>query len=92
MTFPMVVGPGTITTLVVFLQQAQTPADHLVFALVVAAMLLAMLAVLYFAGSIGTHLSATLRVIMQRLMGMILLAISVDMLVAGLKALLPGLG
>ena len=92
MTFPMVVGPGTVTTLVVFVQEARTPADQAIYAAVVAAMLVLMLAVLWFAASIGTHLSQTLRVIVQRLMGMILLAIAVEMLVAGLRVLLPGLG
>jgi multiple antibiotic resistance protein len=91
MTFPMIVGPGTITTLVVFLQQAHGAADHIAFALIVAAMLALLFVVLYFASAIGAHLSATLRVIMQRLMGMILLAISVEMVLDGLTALLPGL-
>ena len=45
---------------------------------------------LFFARSIGGHLSARLRVIMSGLMGMILLAIAPDML-ATAKALLPGL-
>ena len=36
-------------------------------------------------------MSQTLRVIMTRLMGMVLAAISVEMMTAGLKALLPGL-
>ncbi len=92
MTFPMVVGPGTITTLVVFLQDVRTPGDYAIYAAVVAAVLVALLVVLYFAGAIGAHLSKTLRIIMQRLMGMILLAIAVEMLVDGLKALLPALG
>jgi multiple antibiotic resistance protein len=92
MTFPMVVGPGTITTLVVFEQEAATPADYAVYAAIVAVMLAALLVVLWFAAAIGTHLSKTLRVIMQRLMGMILLAIAVGMLMAGVRALLPGLG
>ena len=91
MTFPMVVGPGTITTLVVFLQETKTAADYAIYAAVVAAVLAALLVVLYFASTIGTHLSRTLRVIMQRLMGMILLAIAVGMLATGAKALLPGL-
>jgi hypothetical protein len=56
------------------------------------AAVLAMVGVtLYFAGNIGAHLSQTLRVIMVRVMGMILLAIAVEMLVGGLAKLLPGL-
>ncbi len=45
--------------------------------------------VLYFASDIGRVLSQTMRVITTRLMGMILLAISVEMIVAGLKGVLP---
>lgn len=92
LTFPMIVGPGTITTLLVFVPEARTPAAVAVFAAIVAAMLLILGIALFFAAGIGKHLSATLRVIMSRLMGMILLAIATGMLATGLKALLPGLG
>lgn len=91
MTFPMVVGPGTITALIVFLREATTDEARLVYAGVVLSVLLMQGVVLYFASAIGARLSATLRVIMSRLMGMILLAIAVGMLVAGLRALFPGL-
>jgi multiple antibiotic resistance protein len=59
---------------------------------VLAATLLLLAVTFYFAGAIGKRMSATLRVIMSRLMGMILLAIAIDMLATGVKALLPGLG
>lgn len=91
LTFPMVVGPGTITTVLVFAQQASTPTQNVAYALVVTAMLALLGLVLWFAPVIGMHLSATLRVIMSRLMGMILLAISVAMMAAGIRALFPGL-
>ncbi|MCB1498651.1 MAG: NAAT family transporter [Bauldia sp.] len=90
MTFPMIVGPGTITTLVVFIHQTKTVTDMLVYAGIVAAILAILGVVLYFSAAIGSRLSATLRVIVSRLMGMILLAIGVSMIAAGLKALLPG--
>ncbi len=91
LTFPIVVGPGTITTLLVFGQEVTTAADRIVFWLVTAAMVALLGVALFFAATIGQHLSATLRVIMSRLMGMILLAIAISMLAAGVKALLPGL-
>ena len=47
--------------------------------------------VLFFASFFGKALSDTMRVIMTRLMGMVLLAIAVEMIVAGAKAVLPGL-
>ncbi|MBI1219259.1 MAG: NAAT family transporter [Rhodobacteraceae bacterium] len=92
MTFPMLVGPGTITTLVVFLGQAQGTGQHLAFAVALAAVLATLGIVFWFGATLGHYLSATLRVIMGRLMGMILLAIAVGMVATGLKALLPGLG
>lgn len=91
LTFPMVIGPGTITTLLVFVQEVSTAAGYAVFAGVVLFMVALLGGVLYFAAAIGEHLSATLRVIISRLMGMILLAIAVGMFTGGLKALLPGL-
>ncbi|MEM8571159.1 MAG: MarC family protein [Pseudomonadota bacterium] len=91
MTFPIIVGPGGITTLIVFLQQAKTPADYISYAGVVTAVIALLGIVLYFSAAIGRRLSGTLRVIMQRLMGMILLAIAVSMMAAGLTALFPGL-
>ena len=47
--------------------------------------------VLHFSSTIGRHMSLTLRTIMTRLMGMILAAIAVGMLAAGLSQLFPGL-
>lgn len=91
MTFPIIVGPGTITTLIVFHGQIEDISTRTAFwtALGIALGLLAI--VLMFASQIGAYLSQSLRVIMTRLMGMILAAIAVDMITSGLKALLPGL-
>ncbi len=92
LTFPMTVGPGTITTLLVFRTEATSTAERFTFWIVLVAMLAILAVALFFAGAIGARLSNKLRVIMSKLMGMILLAIAVSMLAAGLKALLPGLG
>lgn len=91
MTFPMIVGPGTITTLIVFAGQAKDAAGWMAVVLALAIVLIAMAIVLWFAGAIGRHMSQTLRTIMTRLMGMILAAIAIEMIAAGAKALFPGL-
>jgi multiple antibiotic resistance protein len=91
MAFPMMVGPGTISALLVFVHQADSVADYAAYAVVVVIVLAMVGIVLHFAGAIGAHLSQTLRVIMTRIMGMILLAIAVQMVGAGLLELLPGL-
>ena len=92
MTFPMIVGPGTIATLVIYSAQVHGSEQMLGFASVLAAVLLCVYVVLFFASAFGKLLSARMRVIVTRLMGMVLAAIAVEMVFAGTKVLLPGLG
>ena len=91
MTFPMLVGPGTMTTLILFASRAKDTTDWIAYTGCVAVVLAMLGVVLFFAGNIGHVLSTTMRTIMTRIMGMILLAIAVGMITAGLSALLPGL-
>lgn len=91
MTFPMIVGPGTIATLIIYAGHAQGMEGMLWLIGIVGAIMLLLFAVLFFAAQIGKIMSQTLRTITTRLMGMILLAIAVDMIIAGLTKLLPGL-
>ncbi len=92
LTFPILVGPGTITTLILFAQQVKGAGDAVAYAVVFGGITALMALVFWFAPVLGQHLSATMRVIMSRLMGMILAAIAIGMIAAGLKMLLPGLG
>ena len=92
MTFPMIVGPGTIATLIIYSAQTKGMPQAIAFAAVLIAVLLALFIVLFFASAIGKLLSARMRVVMTRLMGMILAAIAVEMMFDGAKAMLPGLG
>lgn len=92
LAFPMIVGPGTITTLLIFVGQAKAPPAYVAVAVAAGIVLLALGVVLYFASTIGRYMSHTLRVITTRLMGMVLAAIAAGMITDGLKALLPGLG
>lgn len=91
LTFPMIVGPGTIATLIIYSDHAQGIAGMLSIVAIVGSIILLLFAVLFFAAQIGRIMSQTLRTITTRLMGMILLAIAVDMIIAGLTKLLPGL-
>ncbi|MBP7001344.1 MarC family protein [Amaricoccus sp.] len=91
LAFPMVVGPGSIATLLLFVQEARTPRDMIVYVAVVAFMIGLLAVALLSAAWIGRHLSDTLRVIMTRLMGLILLAIAIAMMAGGLRALFPAL-
>lgn len=91
MTFPMLVGPGTMTTLILYADKASSLTTGIVYAACVAAVVLSLAIAFFFAGDIGRFLSTTARTIMSRLMGMILIAIAVGMVSEGLKALWPGL-
>ncbi len=91
LTFPIIVGPGTLATLIIYGGGANSWVGQLEVLAVIGAILLLVFTVFFFAADIGKVLSNSLRAIMTRLMGMALLAIAVDMLVAGLRALLPGL-
>lgn len=91
LTFPILVGPGTITTLILYRQQASTPAELIAFITVFAGVVFSIGIVFSMAGKLEGYLSQTGRVIMTRLMGMILAAIAVEMITSGLVVLLPGL-
>ncbi|SLN46888.1 MarC family protein [Pseudooctadecabacter jejudonensis] len=91
-TFPMLVGPGTIATLIIYGGNASGVLDIAGIAAVVGMIILMLFVVMFFAASISKVMTDTMRVIMTRLMGMILLAIAVEMIVAGVKVVLPGLG
>lgn len=90
-TFPMVVGPGTIATLIIYAGHAKDISNLMLLGGLVGAILALLFVVLFFASNIGTHMSQTLRTILTRLMGMILLAIAVEMVVAGASAVFPAL-
>jgi len=92
LSFPMLVGPGTITTIILFTGEAKGAGDISALALVLLCNLTVLGLVLHFAATIGHMMSNTLKVVMIRLMGMILAAIAVDMIAGGIKVLLPGLG
>ncbi|WP_341365415.1 MarC family protein [Yoonia sp. BS5-3] len=87
LAFPIIVGPGTIATIIIYTGQS----DVLLVGGVVAGIILLLGLVFYFAAFFGKILSDTMRVIMTRLMGMILLAIAVEMVASGAKAVFPGL-
>ena len=89
--FPIIVGPGTIATLIIYAGKAKG-VEALISIGSVVGVVIAMLFSFFFASYFGKVLSDAMRVIMTRLMGMILLAISVEMIVYGATVVLPRLG
>jgi len=86
------VGPGTIATLIVLGQVAVAKGQEVDFALGLVAFLVVLTVALFAAPFIGHFLSPRVTAITQRLMGMILAAIAVQMMLAGLRTSFPVLG
>lgn len=92
LTIPLLVGPGTIATLIIFGHTAV--ADHQIAGLAagLAAFLVLLAACLFAAPYLGRYLSPKVTAIAQRLMGMILAAIAMQMIVASLQAAFKAIG
>ncbi len=91
LAFPILVGPGTITTLILYAHHVSKPVDAMIYSGVFLAVLFLLFITFWNASALAKRLSANARVIMSRFMGMILSAIAIGMIAEGLKVLLPGL-
>ncbi len=91
LAFPILVGPGTITTLILYAHRIKSPTEAIVYTCVFLAVVSLLLITFWNATALAKRLSDNARVIMSRFMGMILSAIAIGMIADGLKALLPGL-
>lgn len=85
LTTPLLVGPGTIATLSVFEHTAVEEDKITAFVAGLAAFLLLLGAALFSAPVIGRYLPPQVASVAKRLMGMILAAIAVNMMIAGLQ-------
>jgi len=87
LTIPLLVGPGTIATLIVFGHTAATDGKRMELMLGLGAFLAVLSAALLAAPVLGRYLSARATAVTKRLMGMILAAIAVEMMTTSLKAI-----
>jgi len=92
LTIPLLVGPGTIATLIVLGQSAFHAGRETALAVGILGFLVVLTLALLAAPFVGHYLSPKVTAITQRLMGMILAAIAMQMIVASLQAFFPGLG
>ena len=91
LAIPLLLGPGAIATMIVLGHSAYSSGKELAFALGLLVFLAVLSVSMLAAPWIGHHLSARSTAITQRLMGMILAAIAVDMMLTSLRASFPGL-
>lgn len=91
LAFPVMMGPGSLTTMILFAGQTKAMENWIGYFVAFGAVV-AIVAVIFTLGSrLSKYLAGSARVIMSRVMGLILAAIAVEMIFDGAKALLPGL-
>ncbi|WP_417670996.1 MarC family protein [Roseibium sp.] len=91
LTVPILLGPGTISTLIIFRGQAETLAKEVAYVVAAGASVTLLAITFLLAPQLASLFGQTATSVMSRLMGMILAAIAMEMMVTSLKALLPGL-
>lgn len=91
LAFPLMIGPGVLTTMILFAGQVKGLANWIGYFVDFTVVVLSVAVVFALGGKFSRHLSTTARVIMNRVMGLILAALAVQMIFDGVKVLLPGL-
>ncbi len=88
---PLLAGPGSISTVIVYSHEAKNLAELLALGMVIMFTGLIIWTVLRLAVPIGARLGTTGINIVGRLLGLILAAIAIEFMAAGLRALFPAL-
>ncbi|OSI18794.1 MarC family protein [Neisseria dentiae] len=91
LAIPMMIGPGGISTVIIYASAAKHYKDTL--SILAAGLIISLICyiVLMAAARVSKKLGDTGLTILNRIMGMLLAAVSVEIIVAGLKALFPQL-
>lgn len=91
LAIPMMIGPGGISTVIIYASAAKNYWD--IFSILAAGLIISLIcfAVLMTAISVSKWLGDTGLTILNRIMGMLLAAVSIEIIVAGVKVLFPQL-
>jgi multiple antibiotic resistance protein len=91
LAIPMIAGPGAMATVILYVEHARDIGGALAIAAVIVLMCMVLLVTLRAAGRLSSLLGPTGMSVLTRLMGMILAAIAVEMIAAGVAELFPQL-
>ena len=88
---PITIGPGGISTVIIYSSAAKNYSD--IALIIISGFLVSLICylILIVAGRISKRLGTTGLTILNRIMGMMLAAISVEIIIAGLKSIFPQL-
>lgn len=91
LAIPMMVGPGGISTVIIY--SAQVTSWHQRLAIIIAGLLISIFCYLALmaAGRLSRFLGDTGLNIISRIMGMLLAAVAIEILVSGIRTIFPGL-
>lgn len=89
LALPTIIGPGTITTLMIAAGDYPQMLSKLWMSLICALLGLAMGIIMYFGGPIADFVGTSVMKVVTRIMGMIIMAIAVGMLADGIMGLFP---
>ena len=92
MAIPLLAGPGAISTVIIAMQRSNAPYHPVMVLATITLACLVMWAVLRLARPIGALLGSIGLSILNRLFGLILAAIAVEVIANGLRQLFPALG
>ncbi|MEX0965333.1 MAG: NAAT family transporter [Pseudohongiellaceae bacterium] len=91
LAMPLLAGPGSMSTVILFSNQIEGIVDYLALFIICQLVAAIIWGILHFAPQIGDRMSRTSMNVTTRVMGLILAAMSVEFIVGGLRNLLPGL-
>jgi len=91
LALPLLAGPGSISTVILFSQQSESVTHKIILIGICVLVALAVWVSFRLAPKISKHLSQTSMNIVSRVMGLILAAMAVEFIVGGIRNLLPGL-
>ena len=91
LAIPMMVGPGGISTVIIY--SAQVTSWHQRLAIIIAGLLISIFCYLALmaAGRLSRFLGDTGLNIISRIMGMLLAAVAIEILVSGIRTIFPSL-
>jgi multiple antibiotic resistance protein len=91
LTIPILLGPGSISTMIIYRGQVTNISGEIAYAAAITAAIAVLVGTFFAAPFLSRFLGQTATSVMSRIMGMILAAIAMEMMVGSLKVLLPGL-
>lgn len=92
LTIPMIIGPGGISTVIIYAASGNSYGTTI--AIILAGLLISVISYISFmtAGQVSRFLGETGLNVLNRVMGMLLAAVAVEIIVAGLRSIFPQLG